>query len=141
MPGDVHLNVEGAAELGRALRRAGDRDLLAALTAANETAAEIVQDEALPDAPFRKGGLRSSMQVKASSYSGRVVAGVPYAMAIHWGRKRGNVGSPPGNHKGPNVIKGRPFIWDAAQRSIPKIEPEYRDEVLRIIELAMRSAT
>src|SRR5689334_17019380 len=95
---------------------------------ANQLAAERVEDAANPNAPFLTGALRRSMQARATSRAGRVVATVPYAMAIHWGRKRGNVGSPPGNRKGSNVIKGRPFIWDAAQQEIPRLEPDYRDE-------------
>lgn len=136
----VAIRVEGANELARALRVAKDRGLTAALVTANENAAEVVVDAALPAVPFRTGRLRSSVRPTATARVGRAVAGVPYAAAVHWGRARGNVGSPPGNRRGRNPIRANPFLWDAAQRSVPRIEPEYRDEIMRIINLAIRSA-
>jgi hypothetical protein len=117
---DISIRVEGADELRRALKSVGNTGLLAALAAANENAAEIVVD------------------ARASARSGRAVADLPYAAAIHWGRKVGNVGRPPGNRKGNNPIAGRPFLWDAAQRKVPQIEPEYRDEIMQIIAEAIR---
>lgn len=140
---DVAIRVEGASELARILRKVGDTGLLAALKLANENAAEITVDVANPSIPMRTGALKRSVRATATARVGRAVAGgsdVPYAAAVHWGRLRGNVGSPPGNRRGNNRIQANPFLWDAAQRSIPVIEPEYRDEILRIIDLAMRSA-
>jgi hypothetical protein len=145
MPTQVHIGVEGAAELARSLRKAGNTGLLDALKVANENAAEIVVDEALPDIPRRSGALRNSTRARSTARAGSAVAGglkgVAYAAAIHWGRGRGNVGSPPGNRMGRNPIRGRPFLWDAAQRAVPRVEPEYRDEVMRIMDAAVRSAT
>lgn len=137
---DVAIRVEGARELASAFRKAGYTDLLDALKTANLFAAEVAVDEANPQIPTRSGRLKSSTEATATASAGKAQAKTAYAAAIHWGRKRGNVGRPPGNHKGNNPIKGRPFLWDAAQRSVPRIEPEYRDEIMRIIEAAMRSA-
>lgn len=136
---DVGIKVEGADELRRAFRQI-DGDLGKALAAANKTAAEQVVEAALPAVPVRSGRLKSSVRALGSQRSGRAVAGkagVPYAAAIHWGRKRGNVGWPPGNRMGRNVIQGRPFLWDAAQREVPAIEPKYHTEIMRLIELAI----
>lgn len=140
---DVGIRVEGAAELRRALKAVGDKGLIAALVQANRSAAEIVVRDALPNVPVRRGKLKASVRALASQRSGRAVAGkaaVPYAAAIHWGRLRGNVGRPPGNRRGNNLIRGRPFLWDSAQRMVPRIEPEYRDEIERIITTAVRGA-
>jgi hypothetical protein len=139
MAAEVGIRVEGADELRRALRQAGN-GLSAALAAANKNAASIVVRSALPYVPVRTGRLKRSVRALGSQRSGRAVAGrraVPYAAAIHWGRRRGNVGSPPGNRKGRNPIAANPFLWEAAQRELPRIEPEYRDEVQRIIDAAI----
>lgn len=137
---DIAISVEGAQELARALRKAGDTGLSAALKTANLNAAEVAVDEANPSVPFRSGALRTSVKATATVSAGKAVASVPYAAAIHWGRKVGNVGRPPGNRKGRNPIKGRPFLWEGAQRAVPRIEPEYRDEIMRIIQVAMGAA-
>lgn len=134
---EASIHVEGARELASALRKAGYTDLLDALKTANLFAAEIAVDEANPQIPTRSGALKSSVQATATASAGKAQARTAYAAAIHWGRKRGNVGRPPGNRKGTNPIKGRPFLWDAAQRAVPRIEPEYRDEIMRIIGRAL----
>ncbi len=140
---DVSIRLEGADELRRVLKSIGDTGLLNALATANENAAEIVVDDANPQVPMRTGALKNSMRASGTSRSGRAIAGssaIPYAAAIHWGRKRGNVGRPPGNRMGRNPIVRRAFLWDAAQRTVPRIEPEYRNEIMQIIDRAMRSA-
>lgn len=58
---------------------------------------------------------------------------VAYAAAIHWGRKQGNVGSPPGNRIGPNPIVGRPFLWDAAERERGRVIDTYEREIDRLM--------
>jgi hypothetical protein len=139
---DIAIRVEGADELRRALRQVGDTGLGKALAVANKSAAQIVVKDALPHVPVRQGKLKSSVRALGSQRSGRAVAGkagVPYAAAIHWGRNRGNVGASPGR-MGRNPIAKRPFLWEAAQRNVQRIEPEYRDEIEHIIEQAMRSA-
>lgn len=127
------VNVEGLDELRRVLRRVGNKELQATLKAAHQAAARVVVLKALPHVPARSGRLRTSVRALGSQKSGRALAGgarVPYAAAIHWGRKEGNVGSPPGNHRGRNVIVGRPFLRNAADDSLSDIEAavlgEYR---------------
>lgn len=119
------VRVEGLDELRRVLRRVADKELTAALKEVHHAAARVVVDKALPNVPVRTGRLKRSVRALGSQRSGRAVAGsarVPYAGAIHFGRKKGNVGSPPGNHSGPNKVDGRPFLWDAIQSSTPEIE-------------------
>lgn len=122
--GDISIRVNGEKELRAALRQAGGPDLVRALSGAHRDAATVVAAAARTSAPARSGRLRSSIRPLASQQSGRVRAGsaaVVYAPAIHWGRKIGNVGSPPGNHPGRNMIVGRPFLTDALARSRPKV--------------------
>lgn len=136
---DVSIRVEGADELRRAFRTV-DRQLGSALAAANKAAAKRVVDAALPHVPTRSGKLKQTVRALGSQRSGRAVAGrgqVDYAAAVHWGRLRGNVGSPPGNHRGNNRIKANPFLWEAAQREVPRIEPDYRTEIMRLINEAI----
>lgn len=126
------VSVKGLNELRSALNAAGGPELVKALTAANKGAANVVVDAATPLVPRRYGDLAHSLRATASSRSGRVRAGsarVPYAAAIHWGRKSGNVGSPPGNHRGNNRIKGRPFLTDALRRNWPRVAREYEREI------------
>lgn len=165
----TRIEIEGLNELVRSFKNTEDHGLRSALALANQNAAEIVVDAALPDVPFKSGALRRSVQATATARSGKAVAGartVPYAAAIHWGRKIGWVGwgntghqirgaskttrrayqrkiaareGRGGGHYGPNPIVGRPFLWRAAQRVVPNIEGEYCDEVLRILDEAVRS--
>jgi hypothetical protein len=140
---DVGIKVEGLQELARALRKAGNEDLKRQLTQTNKSAAQIVVQAALPHVPVGPTGrLKASVRALASQSSGRAVAGkarVPYAAAVHWGRKEGNVGRPPGNRKGPNRVVGGQWLWLAAQRTVPRIEPEYRDALERLITEAVRN--
>jgi hypothetical protein len=140
---DVGIKVEGIQELAKALRKAGTDDLKRQLTQTNRTAAQMVVQAALPRVPVGPTGrLRASVRALASQTSGSAVAGkarVPYAAAVHWGRKNGNVGRPSGNHKGPNRIHGGQWLWLAAQATIPRIEPEYRDAIEQIITEATRN--
>jgi hypothetical protein len=127
MPNPV-VRVEGARELAAQMRTASAQ-LRLEMRFANEQAAEVVVDEAMPNVPVGpSGNLRRSVRASASVASGRAVAGgsgVPYGNAIHWGRKVGNVGRPRGNHKGPNVVSGRPFLWNAAKTKEPEITTTY----------------
>jgi hypothetical protein len=107
--------VEGAHELAQKMRTAAV-GLQAEMRYAHEQAAEIVVDEALPNVPVGpSGNLRRNLHARATVASGRAVSNLPYSMAVHWGRRVGNVGRPSGNHTGPNAIVGNPFIWNAAK--------------------------
>lgn len=126
--------VEGLDELRRLLRQVADKELTDALKAAHKEAAKVVVAKALPNVPVRTGRLKASVRALGSQRSGRAVAGnkaVPYAAAIHWGRSSGNVSFKHGRYsKGQGAITGRPFLWNAAQESLPEIEhaafAEYR---------------
>lgn len=109
---------------------------------AHEQAAEVVVDDALPRVPFRSGRLRRSLKSSGTSRGGYAKAGgndAPHAASIHWGRKVGNVGSPPGNHKGPNVIVGRPFLRDAAIRRKVTIIDQFEQAMEKLAEQIERS--
>lgn len=131
--------VEGAHELAVAMRTAEKR-LQVEMALLNQGAAEIVVDDALPHVPVGPSGdLRRSVEALGSRASGRAVAKTPYAAAIHWGRKQGNVGRPPGNKRGPNRIVGRPFLWDAAQRKAPEITESYGAGVQLLLDLTVHN--
>lgn len=138
---DASVRVEGADELRRAIRAISDKQLAGQLKDTNKSAAQIVVDRALPNVPVASGRLRSSVWALGSQRAGQAKAGranVPYAAAIHWGRRAGNVGRPPGNHTGGNPIQGRPFLWDAAQASNRQVVEQYERDVARLLD-AIRS--
>lgn len=131
----ARIDVDNA-DLRRALREIGDSGLKKTLREANKSAAEVVVEKALPKVPVRSGRLRRSVKALAGQKDAKVKAGtkaVPYAAAIHWGRKRGNVGTPPGNRLGGNVIPGRPFLWDAAQQARPEAVAVYEREMAALL--------
>ena len=130
------VRIEGADELRRALRYVGDAGLKKQLAKANKDAAALVVNRALPNVPVRSGRLKKSVRALGSQRSGRAVAGasqVKYAAAIHWGRRRGNVGSPPGNRNGTNVIAGRPFLYDAARAHRAQVVDQYEEAVRALV--------
>ena len=133
----VVVKVEGAKELRKAFKQAGDKDLLNALKTANKSAAELVVEKALPSVPVKTGRLKASVRSTATQRQGAVragKAGVPYAAAVHWGRKVGNVGSPPGNRKARNPIQARPFLWNAAQRSRALVVDQYGTQIQQVLD-------
>lgn len=136
MPTPVGVQVEGLDELRRAVRAAGLVGVPKALAAANRDAAELIAIRAAPLAPVQTGAMRASVRALGSQRYGRVRAGsarVPYAAAIHWGRKRGNVGRPPRNRRSLNVIRARPFIYDTAQRMRREVAYQYERSINRLV--------
>lgn len=129
--GTYMLEVEGASEIRRALRRAGDKDVPKRLRMANKTGAELVKDRAVPKVPVLTGKLQRSVKAMASQSSGSVKAGspsrVPYAPPIHWGwPARG--------------IRQQRFIWDARDEVLEngKLQEVYEkavDAALRDVKL------
>lgn len=120
----VGLRVEGIDELRRAIRKAEDDGLKRALVAANKDLARAVIEKALPRVPVRTGTLKRSVRGlgNASGAVGKAGgAAVPYAAAIHWGRKNGG------------VVKARPFLHDAAKDIERDVEDAYLDEIDRIL--------
>ncbi|MGE3620745.1 MAG: HK97 gp10 family phage protein [Acidimicrobiia bacterium] len=125
------------ADLRRALREIGDAGLKKALRDANKTAAQVVVDRALPNVPAVTGRLKASVRALGAQKEAKVAAGtakVDYAAAVHWGRLRGNVGSPPGNRMSVNVVRGRPFLWNAAEAARRDVVDVYEREMDRLLD-------
>lgn len=117
----VGLRVEGIDELRRAIRRANDDGLKRALVAANKDLAQAIIDRALPKVPVRTGALRSSVRGLGNASGAIGKAGgakVPYAAAIHWRR---------------GLVRGRPFLHDAAKAVERDVEDAYLTEIDRIL--------
>lgn len=136
------IEVEGARELARAIREIGDKDLQKALRLANKSAAAVVAVEAQGRAPVRTGWLRNSIRPTATQKGGSVKVGggkVPYANTIIWGRKSGNVGSPPGNRRGRNPVTGQPFPQEALEARQAEVVEIYQRKVAEVIDAALRS--
>lgn len=123
------IEIEGIRELRRDLKRIGDSELKSEMVAANRQIAADVVRKALPNVPVLTGRLRASVR-GIGNMSGAVgkagSAAVPYAAAIHWGRKRGG------------AIAPRPFLWRAAQTVEPAALDEYTKRVDRLFD-AVRS--
>jgi hypothetical protein len=116
------IRVEGARELRRTLKRAGDD--LADLKEANARAAQIVAQWASVTAPRRTGALGQSVRPNRAAGRARITGGsaaVPYAGPIHWGWPRRN-------------ITAQPFISEAAVATQPAWLPAYRDDVQRVVD-------
>ena len=80
------VRVQGAAQLRRALKKAGAD--LGDLTAAHKQAATLVATAARAFAPHRTGALAGTVRAGATRKTGVVRAGfkaVPYAGPVHWG--------------------------------------------------------
>lgn len=121
------VKVEGVESVTAALARVQE-EMPDTLEAVHRAAAQLVVAAALPNVPVRSGRLRASVKTVATPEVGVAYAGggpVPYGNVIHWGRKRGNVGSPPGNHEGRNVVVKRPFLWDALNRVEEKVVAQH----------------
>lgn len=138
----VAISVKGADELRRGLRQA-DRELPGQLRETHLTCAKLVVARALPNVPIGKTRrLLASVRALASQRMAQVKAGsarVEYAAAIHWGRKRGNVGRPPGNYKAANVVSRRAFLWDATRALEDEILDRYRRDIRHLLDKAVRT--
>lgn len=131
------VRVEGADELRRAIRAIKDKELGAALRDANKSAAQVVVDRALPNVPVLTGRLKASIRALGNQRGGTAKAGtkaVPWAAPIHWGRRVGNVGRPPGNRMGGNPITGRPFLHDAARGAEAQVVDQYEQGIGRLMD-------
>lgn len=116
------VQVEGARELRKALKKAGDD--LADMKALNQAIGNVVVAAARGKAPTRTGALGGSL--RAANIVGGVTvragsAGVPYAGPIHWGWPARN-------------IKAQPFVVEAAQSTEAEWVAMYEAEVDRILE-------
>ena len=120
MAGPV-VEVEGARELRRTLKAAGDD--LSDLTKVNATISRYVAMRAAAMSPRKSGRLAGSLRGSQAKASATVRAGgarIPYAGVIHYGW--------PGHH-----IRAQPFLVDAAHQTEPTWTKYYLAEVERII--------
>jgi hypothetical protein len=116
------IRVEGARELRRALKAAGDD--LADLKDANQAAAGIVLAEAGTRVPRRSGDLARTGRVNRAAAKANVLYGsaqIPYAAPIHWGWPARN-------------IKAQPWVTDAATASQPAWLQAYADAVQQVVK-------
>jgi len=147
----VTLEVENLKEVQRMIRDVGDQELRRQLREANKSVADMVVRAALPNVPVgtspydkHKGALRASVKASASQSAAYGKAGspvrVPYAAAIHWGEGAGNVNFSTGATIGRPArnIRGRPFLWDAADATINRAVREYEDQIQDLIDKVVR---
>lgn len=122
------VEVIGAKQLRKTLKAAGED--LADLKDAHKQAADIAARASAALAPVGKTGrLKASVRGSGTKTAGIIRAGrkaVPYAPAIHWGRKWW-----PNKATAKNLAPfwGRPFISDGAQSSEGKWLPIYERTV------------
>lgn len=116
------IRVEGAKQLRRTLRKAGDD--LTELKAAHGKAAGLVATAARPRTPHRTGRLAASVRPGATKTSAIIRAGkaaVPYANPIHWGW--------PSRH-----IAAQPWLSATAQETEPRWTALYDAAVTRVLD-------
>lgn len=108
------VQIDGARELRRTLRAAGDD--LEDLKAANQAAAEVAAAAARGRAPVLTGRLSSDIRASGTKTAGIIRAGrkkIPYAGPIHWGwPARG--------------IAARPYLTEGAQSTESVWVPMYQ---------------
>jgi hypothetical protein len=117
------IEIEGAADLARRLRRLGDEDLKSELKQAHREGADIVATAVRPLVPVRSGKLLSTLRTTSTMRSGRVVMGrksTPYAGPIHFGWRRRN-------------IKPNPFMYDALDRRRDEVIDRFKDARNRLV--------
>ena len=121
MADNVGIRVEGAANLRRTLRKAGDD--LTDLKNAHAKAAAVAGSHARTAGPRRSGRLLGSVRWSGNATGAVIRAGrasVPYAQPIHWGwRRRG--------------IDPQPWVTEAAQDTEPVWTEVYAAAVQRIL--------
>jgi hypothetical protein len=115
------IRVEGAANLRRTMRKAGED--LGALQAAHAAAGAIAGRRAQADAPKRSGRLASNVRWSGTKTAAVIRVGgarVPYAGPIHWGWPRRH-------------ISAHPFVTDAAVATESQWSAVYQAAVERIL--------
>jgi len=139
------LEVENLAEVQKMIRDLGDKELGKQLKQANKSVAEMVVDATLPMVPVGKtGNLKKSIKAISSQKAAYGKAGsparVPYAAAIHWGEGAGNVNHTTGATVGrpKRNIQGRPFLWEAADKTVNRAVKEYENQIQDLIDKVVR---
>jgi hypothetical protein len=117
----ARIQVEGAVELRRALKRMGAD--LKDLTKINREAAEVVAGDARSNAPRLTGKLAGSIKGRATKTRATVTAGsrfIPYAGPIHFGWPARN-------------ISPQPFLYDAIDRRRDEVVRKYQERVGELV--------
>lgn len=135
MSREAGITVEGAAQLRRTLKRAGDD--LKDLKKANAKAADIAARASAALAPKRSGRLKSTIRSSGTKTEGVLRAGTaraPYAAAVHWGRRWWPNKTHPKSRPAP--MTPQPFLSDGARNSegqwIRVYEKDLEDIIARI---------
>lgn len=114
------IQVEGAAQLRRTLKAAGDD--LTDLKATHAKVGTFVTQAAKPAAPRRSGALAASGRPGATQTSALIRYGggrVRYARPIHWGWPRRNIAANPWAFE--TAIKTRPAWLQLYQAGVNKV--------------------
>lgn len=122
------VEIEGAKELRRILKRIESKELKKAVSAANKASANVIAEEAKTTVPVVSGSLQKAIRATGSQASGSVKVGsaaVQYAGPIHYGW--------PGHN-----IEAQPFVTEAlnegALSEARDIYEELIAEVVRLVE-------
>lgn len=121
---DPGVRVDGARQLRASLKAAGET--LEDLKGAHREAADIAARASAALAPDRSGGLRATIRGAGTNTAGIIRAGkksVPYAAAVHWGRRFWPNKSHPRSTR--SVVLGQPFLSEGAQDSEGRWLPIY----------------
>lgn len=121
----VRIEVTGARELRRAVKKAQDDGLTKELKGAYRDAAKIVTSESKQNVPVLSGDLRSSIRPLGGTASAQVAAGRgrtrDYAGVIHFGWPAHN-------------IKPHPFIHDAISTEWDRIYKAFENAIDDVIK-------
>lgn len=131
------IKVEGLRALRKELRAAGDD--LSDLKEINKEAAAIVAKAADSTVPVRTGRLAASIRPAGTKTAGIVRAGkksVPYANAVHWGRKvwPSQRSSSPTRGRFASEFPGRAFLSDAATSTQSQWVDLYSSRIDQILD-------
>ena len=124
---DPLIRVGGIGSLAMSLRKIADEELSAEMIAASTEAAAKIVPHAKDLVPVNTGALRNTIKVGRSTRRyGRVEAGtkarVPYAYAVHRGRKLASG----------KISKATPYLSQAVKRAFPEIVKEYVEAMNKI---------
>jgi len=123
---DPLIRVGGIGSLAMSLRKIADVELSEEMREASLEAAEKIVPHAKSMVPVNTGALSRSIKAGATRRYGRVIAGtpakVPYAYAVHRGRKLASG----------KISKATPFLSEAVKKAYPDIVKEYVEAMTRI---------
>lgn len=116
------IEIDGAKELRRQMKRAGREDLKIALRTAHRNIAKDIAGDAARRAPHKSGKLANSIRGLGTYTNARIAGGtarVPYAGPIHWGWPARNIA--------PNT-----FVSDAVADRMDEARAFYEDAIEHI---------